>query len=1160
MSHVSSRIRPLALAWLEQAGERRYVESETRIGRGEQNDIRLADPSVSRDHALIRRVDGVYLISDLDSANGTFVNDQRVYAPRALSAGDRIRLAEIAFTFNLDLPDVRPEEHAEQRVATSISQFLTISGQIDLQNYLQGDLRVVTVLFLDLCGFTALSEKMSPEQVTLVVNQCFQHLTETAIRFGGFVDKYIGDAMMILFGAPKAHDDDPERAVRAALAMQEALATYSQRLRQRSGIELQMRVGINTGEVLAGAVGSGQFSAFTVMGDTVNLASRLEGQARVGRIVVNETTFQQTKHLVRYAALPPTSIRGKKEMVSAYEVIGLLPEGSPAETTASGSLAGRHAELSLLETLLGNTGRLRSVMVCGPAGIGKSRLLDELSKRHAYHARLIVIRCADFVERGTQNTLRTLVEVVQGMVADDRQPEASEETPDALLSRLSAAVCLLAQNQSVILLIDRTDLADPATLALLERLAKLLVDADVLLVVATRGEPEGHWPTSSRVLDLRELTPDEARILVCELLQSNRVEAGTLDRLTGHCGSSPLLLEELVTAARTSGALEQVNGEWTLRGEIDIRHAFRLRTMVQAQLDRLTTDEHELLRLGSVVGGSWSARLVTQGGGAPHAPGQTLNHLVQLGILCEEPNSSEPRYSIQNELTRAVIDASLPQIERRRLHERIALALQGEYDPGRPDPTGLKRIAQHFAYAGQHWRGVEYLLRSADLAAGGATPSAAVQQYRLVLDEAQQVTDLKERARLIVELQERIGDALLKDGSLAEAQIAFELAASSASPQREADLCLKLAVTGVRSGNPRRVLEVTRRVLEQPGLTGASRASAEALAALSLASHGAVAPALERADRSLQLLAEGADPGTLGLAHFAAGRVHFVAGRLRDARHELQLSIASRAQASEQSAVAESHLLLGLIQCELGELDNAEASVRQAITPSSPADRWTRANAGLILGRLLGGRGEVSRARRHMIDALGSAEISGARELALELTLELADPSAIEADETIRSVLEVALARELQPVACRAQVRLASTLSTRAMLSNSASADVRQALKLAREATIQSRELGLELLESLARRVLAQVLTQIGHWPRAAREFEAAAVIQERLGATVELVRTLVAGCQAEYAHAVSPRVQKLRTDLARASELAAAVGLQREHGEAMHLFAALRE
>ena len=219
-----------------------------------------------------------------------------------------------------------------------------------------------------------------------------------------------------------------------------------------------------------------------------------------------------------------------------------------------------------------------------------------------------------------------------------------------------------------------------------------------------------------------------------------------------------------------------------------------------------------------------------------------------------------------------------------------------------------------------------------------------------MLEEAQRVTDQKERARLIVELQERIGDALLKDGSLAEAQIAFELAASSASPRREADLYVKLAATGVRRGNPRSVLEVTRIVLEQPGLTAASRASAEALAALSLASQAQFRRLWNErtAASSCWWIAPIRAPSGWRISRRVA--FTFWPAASKEAGDELQLSIASREQAAEHSAVAESQLLLGLVQCQLGELDAAEASIRRALTLSGRADRWTRANAGLCSG------------------------------------------------------------------------------------------------------------------------------------------------------------------------------------------------------------------
>jgi class 3 adenylate cyclase/tetratricopeptide (TPR) repeat protein len=1128
MPQVSSSVRPIALAWLEQAGERRYVESETRIGRGEQNDVRLDDASVSRDHALIRRVDGVYVISDLDSANGTFVNDQRVHAPRPLAKGDRIRLADITFTFDVDVPEVSAEPGTPPPISTSISQFLTMSGQIDVQNYLQGELRVVTVLFLDLCGFTALSENMSPEQVTLVVNQAFQHLTETALRFDGFVDKYIGDAMMVLFGAPTAHDDDAERAVRAAIAMQEELTRYSERLQQRSGITLQMRVGINTGEVLAGEIGSGQFSAFTVMGDTVNLASRLEGHARIGHILVNETTYQLTRHGIRYNAQPPIPVRGKNELVAAYEVVGLASHEEMAAAASQGFFVGRQAELGELDWLLADAGRLRSAIVSGPAGIGKSRLVAEFVRRHAHEARAIVLHCGEIAERG-------------------------KPAVDTCATELAELVRL----GPVVLVLDDVDLADASTLSVLERFSSRLVDADVILFVVTRARPSDRdWPERPLVLELKELSADEAGSLVRGLLQSNRVAPESLDRLLGHCGGLPLVLEETVATARAAGALEVVDDEWRLQADIDARPQFRLRSLVQSRLDKLGNPDRALLRMASIVGQPWTAQLIAYALDAPSGVDRTINHLVDLGLLIRTSEPSEAQYVFHDEATRAVVDASLPQMERRRLHERIALALQREYDPTRPDPVGLKRIARHFASAGKHWQGVEYLLRSADLAVASASSSVAVEQYRAVLDEAAQVTDQKERTRLTVELHERMGDALLRDGSLAEAQIAFEAAASAASPERELELQLKLAATGVRRGNPRRVLEITRIVLEQADLTDSSRATAEALAALGLASEGAIPEALERAGRSLRLLGNGGGVGSLGLAHYANARTHFVAGQLMLARDELERSIGTRDQ-TDQGAVAESALLLGLVLCAMGEVDEAEASVRRAVKAGRVGDRWNRAVAGLVLGHLLGIRGETGRARRHIHEAIASAESSGARELALELDLELARVDEVGVDH-LRSLVDTAHARQLEPVACRARVQLAEALLARGQLGDTVDADAREALKVAHEAARQARVAGLALHEALARRSLGQALAVTGNWSHAEREFEAAAAIQERQGARLELVRTLIAASHAEYTQAISPRADHLATQLARSCEMAEQIGMGPERKQAGRLLAAL--
>jgi class 3 adenylate cyclase/tetratricopeptide (TPR) repeat protein len=1200
------------LAWLERAGDRRYVESETRIGRGDRNNFQLNDPSISRDHALIRRVEGDYVLSDLDSSNGTFVNDERVYEPRHLSPGDRVRLANVEFSFNIDQPALGAmQDFLDRPLATSISQFLTISARINTQDYLEGDLRVVTVLFLDLCGFTALSERMSPEQITVVVNQCFQHLTETATRYGGFVDKYIGDAMMVLFGAPRAHDDDAERSVRAAIAMQERLAQFSRRLKQRSGIALQMRVGINTGEVLAGAVGSGQFTAFTVMGDAVNLASRLEEHARVGRILVSEATYQLTRHAVQYGAGTTTSIRGKLEHVNAFEVEGLVFEGPTDEPT---HFVGRARESAELERLLAQTGRCRTALLRGPAGSGKSRLVEQLRRTHAGSAEFVAIRSSDFAERGPSVAGRSLVHVLQQRIAarptlvdaadlptQPGEPDI-EDAPQsgAWLEILatSAATLLrsLARERPLLVCLDRVDLADAATLSLLQSAVARLEDCDVLLLVSTRGSPTGGWPLDAHVLEVPPLSADECLALLRATTGGVGIDPAAAERLVALSGALPGPLLELTQAALQTQQLQQVDGELRLAVPFDIRRAFAIRGRVQAQLDDLTLQDRNVLYLCTIVGASVPTAVLADALAlAPDAAAEALERLVGLGYLERSgvpPTGEDSSYAVCDQLTRLVIEASLTQLERRRLHERVALALQHTYDPGLPDPLGLLRIAQHFAASGQAWHSVEYLLRSADLSATSATVEGAVEFYRSVLNEAPSLSDARERARLTLEVQDRIGEALLWGGSLAEAQIAFEQAAeNSASHQRRAELQLKLGVIGLRRGNPRRVFQIGRAVLSHPDAPLAIRVGGTALVALARAAQGMLRDALEYADNTLRLAVDDGDPGLVGLAHFAIGRAQFLAGDLIAARQELQQSVAARDEAADVTAAAESRIQLGMIQRALGALDDAEQTVRNALERPGPTvsagaavasrqpaaaqwrHRWALASAALVLGRLRLDRGDATRARRHFASAFRAAEALAAREMALEARVELGNleassPTSTQTPESLarvldelRSVLDAALALELRPLACRTRIVLGTVLCSEAAMvspaSSSAPARSREAALLARDALVHARSLGLKIESAGARQLLATALAQLGYWPQAAREFDTATAELEQLGAKVDLVRALIASAGVEHRFGPPAHPDSVRSRLTRAAQLAETIGLSQDREVALGLLSA---
>src|SRR3954449_9682900 len=237
--------------------------------------------------------------------------------------------------------------------------------------------RQATVLFADLSGYTAAAERMDPEAVKALVDRTLRVLGEEIERFGGSIDKFIGDNVMGVFGAPVAHEDDPERAVRAGLAMQDAMEDANRQSRERYDVGFSLRVGINSGEVMAGAVGD----RYTVMGDAVNVAARLQAAGRPNSVTVGESTYRASREAISYQRLEPLTLKGKEEPVPAWEATGVLAEPRRGAVRAETPLIGRDEEASLLASLVERVereGRPHLVTVIGQAGVGKSRLLREL--------------------------------------------------------------------------------------------------------------------------------------------------------------------------------------------------------------------------------------------------------------------------------------------------------------------------------------------------------------------------------------------------------------------------------------------------------------------------------------------------------------------------------------------------------------------------------------------------------------------------------------------------------------------------------------------------------------------------------------------------------------------------------------------------------------
>jgi adenylate cyclase len=1205
------------MAWLDQpSGERRYVESELRIGRGEQNDLRLNDASVSRYHAFLRRVDGRYLLSDVGSQNGTFVNGRRVHAPSALQSGDRIRAGRTELTFHLDAP----ADSSSSADDPSTTMGVTWSGTLS-EEYAQGELRIVTVLFLDLQGFTAMSEKMPPDQVTQMMNRCFERLTATVARFGGYVDKYVGDAMMVLFGAPVAHADDPERAVRAAMALQDELVRFNQHQhhQQKANINLQMRIGINTGEVLAGRVGAGQFGQYTVMGDAVNLASRLEHAARVGYVLVGETTQRFTNQVIRYQALPPMSIRGKAEPVQAYEVVGLYSQTTSVGATLDSTFIGRQRELTQLGSLIkGSPSGFQSVTILAPASAGKSSLLTELHRRHATDARWALARCSEY-DRATpymalrQLTLHVLrasgrgVDILQGspsqtasaplvalaQLLSPNVERASAGVPEAGRQALASAFTqLLTENavrECLVLAIDGVQWIDFESLAVLDAVVPDLEDARVVLITTARPDWRHTWPNEVLTLHLERFSRAECAQFVSLLLRSNALAPATLDILARESEGNPLMLAEMVRSGVENGSLCEVDGEWRLvrrdaavaGGGVDA-----LRSIIQARLDQLSAEERRVLQVAAVLGQNWTGSLLARVLEENLPVPDLLRVLAEREYLVQEMGGEEPGYSFAHDITQEVAYASLPHSGRERLHERVGRVLEEQFDPVRPSKVALRELVYHFVRGSSRDRAAQYLLYAADAGAGIADDAWAIATYRLALEYAQKAKDRTRRRALELDIQERLGNVLLRQSSLADAQVAFEAAGElDDSGRRASRLKAKLAQVASRQGNHARVLALIRSALEAPHVDPLDKALLEARAALSLCALGQ----LREADERLSALAETeglSDHEALELALAASGTLNYLRGDLHQARVVLERGDLARGQtlASEASndvriglahtcyalgdveaaiRIVDEILLLGGSSVKNEAPDTAPAAraepmadqLRRAAGSQDTRDRWSYVGAEVLLGRVLLERGLIDRARGYLDDAMVRTQRIGARDVGpvarlYRASCAIAAGRPAEAAEMARAALVAAEALKLRPLVFEAQAVLSTCLVQ--------TGGFAEAAALARESVVRARTLHLPIHEAVSRRALGLALVRTGDALQGRKHLEAAAVAFEQMGARIQWAKTLLVLAELDSSSDPVTDTATLRGRLKQVVDLTTQLRLDADRAVALNLSAQL--
>jgi len=883
--------------------------------------------------------------------------------------------------------------------------------------------RQVTVLFADLSGYTSVAERMDPEAVKQLVERALQRLGDEVTRFGGAVDKYIGDNVMALFGAPVAHEDDAERAVRAALGMQEAMTEVNAELEGNYGVSFALRVGLNTGEVLAGAVGD----AYTVTGDTVNVAARLQAAGRPGTVTVGERTHRETAGAFEYRSIGPLELKGKAEPVPAWEAVTALA-AQPRRRTPSGAevpLVGRLDEIAQLRTAYVRVQREQRphlVTVVGQAGVGKSRLLREFRTQIAaedpapvvhegrcvaygssvvYWALSEILRaeCAivdgDDAEVAWRKLSGHLHELLSGDEDEAGEPaerraalisrllgigaapdeaagelEHAERVRDAFFSAVRATIEAMAGRGPLVLVFEDIHWADDGLLDLVEFLAQW-VRGPLLLVCLARDElldrraAWGGGRSRAASVFLDPLPARDTRELITALLGDDERARELVGAVADRAGGNPLFAEEMVRLIVEEGAGDAAGLPETVQA------------LLAARLDSLEPFERRLVQQAAVIGRTfWEDALAAvaaeEGQNLPGA----LAALQSKDILVPEAGrrlAGEPELAFKHVLIRDVAYGMLPKAVRARKHFEVGGFLERRAGDRTDEVVAL--LAEHYG-------------RAASLAGEARLPEdelSAIHTKALGFLEA-----AGDAAAALYSNRE----AFAHYGSARETSLGADPADRARIGEKQGDVALRL-------GRVDAAIEVWEECLEHHrGEEHLERvADLHRKIGAGLWHKGERKPAIEHHQRGINLLKDGPPQIELVRLYEEAASLYMQTGDNMLAIYAAEKSLRLAERLGETRAASRAHGIFGRVFGRIGDAEKARENLERSVELARGSDETETAPALLALGQHLEAfEADYEGAQAAYAEALAQAEQVGDVPAQVELQSALAQLAVYRGD------------------------------------------------------------------------------------------------------------------------------------------------------------------
>jgi len=708
--------------------------------------------------------------------------------------------------------------------------------------------KLVTIVFADVSGFTAFSEKLDPEKVRELLNACFDWLVPVVQKYDGTIDKFIGDEIMAVFGAPVAHEDDAERALRAALDMMDAIVAFN----HANGTELGLHIGINTGLVVAGEIGGLDRRDYSVMGDAVNLAARLEDASASGEIFVGPATYRRTQALFDFESVSPLTLKGKAAPAEVHRLLGAkaVPKPTRGIEGLRAPLVGRDGELEEIRQTIGSleAGQGSVLAILGEAGLGKSRLIAETRALTPVNVTWAEGRALSYAAGMSYWLARELVLSLLNVPADTALAEiaaalkrnlngdpavypylarllelpmdaATEEqvkflSGEALQSRILEAfrdfVRSHAQQQPLILVWEDLHWCDPSSWHVLEEVLPLSQEVPLLVLCASRTEDNRVSELFQResdgfvrrVIRLSALTRDESGSLIQQLLKIENFPERMRELVLSRAEGNPFFVEELLRSLIDAGAIVLEEGRATAKREIDAMEIPEtLQGVLAARIDRLPPDNKQTLQRASVIGRIFQRRVLAYiyEQRASNRLEAALGELQRREFIqsreqqaSETAGLEEGEYIFKHAITHDVAYDSMLFARRKELHQLAAEAIEALF-PGRLDELSAT-LGYHYEKAEAAERAIFYLGRAAQRAKAIFANAEAIAFYESAIGQITRAGDgqFRESGR---RLNEGLGDVLTLIGRHEQARDAFgraQVLAGNADPISRSRLYRKI--------------------------------------------------------------------------------------------------------------------------------------------------------------------------------------------------------------------------------------------------------------------------------------------------------------------------------------------------------------------------------